>query len=435
VGDTVQQRQETLRPPQGAVPTPPPGPQVAQAQPSVFPPVSSDAPKAIIPGGGLPQQIPAAPPQIPAAPPDPRSQVQKAPEAPAAPAPMAKPPPPVLEPLDNDRTRHFQRQAADPRLPPLARQAAHEQMKTEQEQIKAYNAQRVNEYGVYMKQYVEEQAKRRDPATVYSTEKARRELEGEGATPLTPEQRKQFGIPEAQPAYMTRRGEVKFGPAGQTINVDTKAGVKGDEELQKKMSEHIIKTFEAGDAAGDEIKQLADMRALAARVGTGPGAVIKQALGKWGVKTEGLSEIQALEAGINRLIPAQRVPGSGTTSDFDAGMFKESIVGLSKTPQGNNLIFDTMEGLAKNKLDRAEVAGKVIAGDMTRAEAAKDLLGLQRQARDLSDKVKAHLEATGQLKTVDPATPKVVSDDVMRDFLKNNPNHPRAPEIRRQLGM
>lgn len=48
-------------------------------------------------------------------------------------------------------------------------------------------------------------------------DKARREAQGEGATPLTAEERKNFGIAEGQAAYKTRSGEIKFGPAGTTI--------------------------------------------------------------------------------------------------------------------------------------------------------------------------------------------------------------------------
>ena len=48
-------------------------------------------------------------------------------------------------------------------------------------------------------------------------EKARRDLQGEGAVPLTAEERKQFGISESQAAYKTRNGEIKFGPAGTNV--------------------------------------------------------------------------------------------------------------------------------------------------------------------------------------------------------------------------
>ena len=94
VGDTLQQRQEAIRPPQAA--TPLAGPQVAQA-PGVFPPVASDV-KPIIPGGGFPQTMP----QIQSAPPDPRGAIQKAPDEyepvdRPIPGPPAKPGPGPVE--------------------------------------------------------------------------------------------------------------------------------------------------------------------------------------------------------------------------------------------------------------------------------------------------------------------------------------------------
>jgi len=441
VVDTVQQRQQATQPPPQAAP-PPPGPQLAQGGP--FPPVvnAGGQPQAIIPGGGLPPapQAAAPPPPPPptaapvsAAPPDPRTSLYKAPEVPP---PMSRPPPPKLEPLDNERTRHFQRMAADPRLSPLDRTAAHEQMKTEQAQIQSYNTQRMQEYSVYLKQHIEEEAKRRDPASVYSTEKSRRDLEADVPTPLTPEQRKAYGIPENLPAAMTREGKIQYGPAGTNIKVnsDNKATEKGDEKLQEKLSEHFIKTFDEGDAAGDQIKQLAEMRALAARAGTGAGAVVKQYLGKWGIKTEGLDEIQALQAGISRIIPTMRVPGSGSTSDFDAQMFAESAPGLSKTEKGNALIFDTMQGLAKNKLDRSDVAGRVISGEITRSQGVKEMLALQRQARDLSDRVHDHLVESGQPQP-QPAVPAAVSESAAEKWARDpvNANNPRAKIILEDL--
>ena len=429
--DTVQQRGNAVQ--QAAPPTPPPpppGPQVAQANVFPNPVVAADGRVApIIPGGGLP--APPAP-AIAKAPEPPSAQIRSAPEAPQV-KPMAPPTAPRLQPMVDDYIRQQATIANDPRLSDTTRAMAMKQIEKRQGQIKAVNDQTLTEYNDYRKRYEDQQT----PATVYGNEKLRRELEGEGAVPLTADQRKQFAIPESQPAWLTRRGEIKLGPVGTKVEVNTgdKAQSKGDEKLQEKLSESFIKTFEEGNTAGDEIKQLAEMRALATRVGTGPGTVMKQYLGQWGIKTEGLSEIQALSAGISRLIPAQRVPGSGTSSDFDGGLFKDSVVALSKTPEGNNLIFDTMDGLAKNKLARADVAGRVISGEITRSDGVKEMLGLQREAKDLSDRVKAHLESTGELKTVKPAVPQQVQDDQAREWLKNNPNHPRAGAVRQKLGM
>jgi len=132
VGDTVQQRQETLRPPQGAIPTPPPGPQLAQApQPNVFPPVSSDAPKAIIPGGGFPTTMPSP---IPAAPPDPRSAIRAAPEPYVPPEKDPQPEPPAkpgMGPIEQRMIRDYLNKDVDPRI----KEAAQRQIEAERAQL------------------------------------------------------------------------------------------------------------------------------------------------------------------------------------------------------------------------------------------------------------------------------------------------------------
>jgi hypothetical protein len=67
----------------------------------------------------------------------------------------------------------------------------------------------------------EQLRKMRDPQEQKQRElaiqKAERELQGEGATPLTDAERQQYGIPKGQAAYKTRDGGIKFGPAGTTV--------------------------------------------------------------------------------------------------------------------------------------------------------------------------------------------------------------------------
>ncbi len=65
--------------------------------------------------------------------------------------------------------------------------------------------------------YSDENAPDKREKTRLETEKLRREVQGEGATPLTAQERKDFGIADGQAAYKTRSGEIKFGPAGTTI--------------------------------------------------------------------------------------------------------------------------------------------------------------------------------------------------------------------------
>ena len=346
---------------------------------------------------------------------------------------MAPPTAPRLQPMVDDYIRQQATIANDPRLSDTTRAMAMKQIEKRQNQIKAVNDQTLTEYNDYRKRYEDQQT----PATVYGNEKLRRELEGEGAVPLTAEQRKQFAIPESQPAWLTRRGEIKLGPVGTKVEVNTgdKAQSKGDEKLQEKLSESFIKTFEEGNTAGDDIKQLAEMRALAARVGTGAGAVIKQIPWPVGHQDRGPERDPGTASWRRATDPAAAGARQRHVVRFRRRDFKEAVVALNKTPEGNNLIFDTMDGLAKNKLARADVAGRVISGEITRSDGVKEMLGLQREAKDLSDRVKEHLKATGKDKSVAPAVPQQVQDDQAREWLKNNPNHPRAGAVRQKLGM
>jgi hypothetical protein len=137
VADTVQQRQGTFGA-QPAPPVPPPGgnPQVAQAAPSVFPPVTTDAggrPAAIIPGGGLPP----APAAIPAAPPDPRSVVRTAPRLPDEYVPPEKDPQPEppakpgMGPIEQRMIRDYLNKDVDPRI----KEAATRQIEAERQRL------------------------------------------------------------------------------------------------------------------------------------------------------------------------------------------------------------------------------------------------------------------------------------------------------------
>ena len=405
VGDTVQARGDAIKGPTPITPEPNPPPPVGQIQIA-----DATAPRP----PGVAGDISAAPPVVP----------------PLGP----KPAPPQLMPTENPRTQHYEAIAADQRLSPATRENAKSLAAVERAQINTFNAQKIQEYNAYLKPWIDAEQKAKDPQSIYATERARRDLQADVPRPLTPEERQGYGIPENQPASMTRDGKIQYGPAGTHIQVDTgaKAQGKGDERLQEKLSEHFIKTFEEGNTAGDDIKQIAEMRALAARVGTGAGAVAKQYLGKWGIKTQGLDEIQALQAAISRQIPQQRVPGSGTSSDFDAENFRDAVVALNKTPGGNALIFDTMDGLARNKLARSDIAGKVISGEITRQDGIREMLGLQREAKALSDKVKAYTDATG---AKPPPAVAIPSDDTMKTWLQQHPDHPKADAVRKSLGM
>lgn len=201
--------------------------------------------------------------------------------------------------------------------------------------------------------------------------KGRRELEGEGAVPLTEAERKSFGIKPDQSAYKTRSGDIKFGPAGTTVNVDTKAE---NAEAQAR-----------GAGVGKRLNDLADDGAKASE-----DAVLFQRFGdilntvKTGKSTETLEKIrqatglaldpntdnvQALNALIQYIGPRLRVPGSGAQSDRELGNFLASIPSLAGTPEGNRKILETMQGIIDHRKQRAGIASEWQLGDISAKEA------------------------------------------------------------------
>lgn len=232
-----------------------------------------------------------------------------------------------------------------------------------------------------------------------ANEKARRELLGEGATALSPEERASFGIPKDQPAYKTRTGEIKFGPAGTKITNNV-----GDAEnsFAKEAGKVTANRFNELVADGQKSKQMmSDMNTLldlGKGIGTGKGAQLKAVLGPYanaaGINVEGLSDIQAYEAIVNRVAPTLRVAGSGAQSDYELKNFLKSIPSLGNTQEGNELATAVMTGLTQNKVQAAEIASRALAGEISRADA-------ERQLRDLPDPMQPYKDYKQRKANVD----------------------------------
>lgn len=232
-----------------------------------------------------------------------------------------------------------------------------------------------------------------------ANEKARRELQGEGAQPLSAEERVSYGIPKDQPAYKTRSGEIKFGPAGTKITNNV-----GDAEnsFAKEAGKVTANRFNELIGDGQKSKQMmSDMNTLldlGKGIGTGKGAQLKAVLGPYaqaaGINVEGLSDIQAYEAIVNRVAPTLRVAGSGAQSDYELKNFLKSIPSLGNTQEGNELATAVMTGLTQNKVQAAEIASRALAGEIPRSEA-------ERQLRDLPDPMQPYKDYKQRKSNVD----------------------------------
>ena len=164
---------------------------------------------------------------------------------------------------------------------------------------------------------------------------------------------------------------VKKAGASQ-VNIDQKA----EGAFDKKLAEQQATTFDTmateGMNAKSELAVIGELNGLLKGQG-GTLTGLSGALAKYGIGGDGIGDLQAADALINKLIPSQRQPGSGSMSDRDVEMFKASLPSLWKTPGGNQIILQTMEGLAQYKQAQGDIAQRVMTGEIGRQEAVKML--------------------------------------------------------------
>lgn len=175
-----------------------------------------------------------------------------------------------------------------------------------------------------------------------------------------------------------------------SVNIDQKQEGSFAQETGKALAKRFDGLATEGDEAAQNLGLVSELRRLGQRIDFGAPAAVKSALGRLGVKTEGVSDIEAFNTLTARLTPQQRLPGAGATSDFDAKMFKESLPQLMNTPEGNTLVLDAIEKLSQNRIARGEVAMRVQMGELTPKEAMGEIRKLQSEAKALSDSVREY---------------------------------------------
>jgi hypothetical protein len=166
--------------------------------------------------------------------------------------------------------------------------------------------------------------------------------------------------------------------AGKTeVNVDTQGQNAFAKEGGQVIAKRFAKLSEEGDTATQDLALVGQLRDIGARIKTGGTAAVQGTLANYGIKIgDNVGEVEAYNSIIDKLTPSQRVPGSGATSDYEGRMFKNALPRLINTPQGNEIISNTMAGLAQSKIDRARIAEAALAGDITPSEAMKQLRAL-----------------------------------------------------------
>ena len=157
------------------------------------------------------------------------------------------------------------------------------------------------------------------------------------------------------------------------------AASEADQAFGRTSAEQQARTFAELASSGGEARQLmdrlqifdqisADLRSgipgffeqQAARVGFGPRA----------------SQIETATALLKQLIPAQRQGMPGAVSDFDARNFELSLPRLIGTPEGRNMISNTLKSVAEYNIARAQVANAAANGEISRQDAVRRIAEL-----------------------------------------------------------
>jgi hypothetical protein len=163
--------------------------------------------------------------------------------------------------------------------------------------------------------------------------------------------------------------------AGKTeVNVETKGETAFAQGAGGVLSKRFEKLSEEGQTATQDLALAGQLRDLGAIVKTGAPAAVQGWLAERGIKVgDNVGAVEAYGSIIDKLTPQQRVPGSGSTSDYEGRMFKNSLPKLINTPEGNEIISNTLAGLAQYKLDRAAIAEKALTREVSPADALKQM--------------------------------------------------------------
>lgn len=198
---------------------------------------------------------------------------------------------------------------------------------------------------------------------------------------------------------------------GQTINVNTGPNSsKFTEESDKAAAARFDTYIQEGAKAGQFMGDLQALAQLGTQIETGAGAQVMGALGPYaqalGVDVEGLAPAQAYKAITDRLAPMMRAPGSGATSDFEGRQFLNALPSLGRTPEGNQIVLETLQALQQHKIAAAEIASRAQSGQMSWQDAEKQIRELGNPYEAFSE-FRKRSEASGKEQPAFPGAPPI----------------------------
>jgi spore germination cell wall hydrolase CwlJ-like protein len=208
---------------------------------------------------------------------------------------------------------------------------------------------------------------------------------------------REYEYAQRNPGFKDYKTELKrAGSIQNNVNIDQKAENAFSVEASKSQAKRFDEIATEGPKARQLSSDVETLRTLSELIGTGKSAEAKAIWGPYaqtlGVDVKGLSAIQAFDSIVSRVAPTLRVPGSGAQSDFELKKNLQSLLALGNTPEGNEMISKTMQGVVQTKQTAAEIASKALSGEIKRSDAEKML-------RELPDPMTEFREAMKKQKS------------------------------------
>lgn len=148
-------------------------------------------------------------------------------------------------------------------------------------------------------------------------------------------------------------------------------GAAQDTAVGTGLGQAQITTIEAGKNASSNNAKLDILEETLTNAPQGATGALVQAAGSIGIPVEGLDDVQAAQAIINQMVPLQRAPGSGTMSDADLALFKQSLPSIINQPGGNAKIIATLRALNDYTIEHARIEEDVARRRITPDEATQ----------------------------------------------------------------
>lgn len=226
-----------------------------------------------------------------------------------------------------------------------------------------------------------------------------------GARPLTAAEQKSY--PGA--VFMDGNGTPhSLGGSTTNVNIDQKQEGAAAAAMGAGLGKQFVDAMNDGQQAGNDLGTIDNLRAALRQAPSGFAGGIQAYASQYGINLgPGATAAQYANSIINKLVPAMRVPGSGTTSDRDASMFRLSLPSLMNTPDGNALILDQMQALAERRQQVGSIASQVASGQMSQTDGIKAMQQLQSQSPFAPFAARRDALLKGQPVPAEPSTAQV----------------------------